>query len=136
MSGKREFVSKEIKHFEIECAQSCNLIRLKEKLQKLFNTGPAVEIWINYIFSNMTTLSRHLFSFVFCWLLSLLPTLSQTIIVIIFKSLEYVFFSFLFYTRARLVNNVVLISNVEQSDSVIHILVFILFQIFFPFRLI
>ena len=39
-----KYVSKEIKHFEIECAQSCNLIWLKEKLQKLFNTGPAVEI--------------------------------------------------------------------------------------------
>jgi len=32
MSGKREFLSKEINHFEIECGQSCNLIDLKEKL--------------------------------------------------------------------------------------------------------
>ena len=84
----------------------------------------------------MRTLSWHPFSFVFCWLLSLLPALSQTIIVIIFKSLEYDFFSFLFYTGEWLINNVVLISNVEQSDSVIHILILILFQISFQFRLI
>ena len=32
-------------------------------------------------------------------------------------------------------NNVVLLSGVQQSDSVIHIHVFILFQFLFPFRL-
>ena len=34
-----------------------------------------------------------------------------------------------------MINNVVLISGVQQSDSVIHIHVSILFQILFPFRL-
>ena len=34
-----------------------------------------------------------------------------------------------------MINNVVLVSGVEQSDSVIHIHVPILFQILFPFRL-
>ena len=34
-----------------------------------------------------------------------------------------------------MINNVVLVSDVEQSDSVIHIAVSILFQILFPFRL-
>ena len=32
-------------------------------------------------------------------------------------------------------NNVVLVSDVQQSDSVIHIHVSILFQVLFPFRL-
>ena len=34
-----------------------------------------------------------------------------------------------------MINNVVLVSGVQQSDSVIHIHVSILFQILFPFRL-
>ena len=34
-----------------------------------------------------------------------------------------------------MINNVVLVSAVQQSDSVIHIHVSILFQILFPFRL-
>ena len=34
-----------------------------------------------------------------------------------------------------MINNVVIVSGVEQSDSVIHIHVSILFQIAFPFRL-
>ena len=34
-----------------------------------------------------------------------------------------------------MINKVVLVSSVQQSDSVIHIHVLILFQIFFPFRL-
>ena len=34
-----------------------------------------------------------------------------------------------------MINNVVLISGIQQSDSVIHIHVSILFQILFPFRL-
>ena len=34
-----------------------------------------------------------------------------------------------------MINNVVLVSGVQQSDSVIHIHVCILFQILFPFRL-
>ena len=34
-----------------------------------------------------------------------------------------------------LINNVVIVSDVQQSDSVIHIHVPILFQILFPFRL-
>ena len=42
---------------------------------------------------------------------------------------------FLFYIRLQLINNVVLVSGVQQSDSVIHIHVSILFQILFPLRL-
>ena len=34
-----------------------------------------------------------------------------------------------------MINNVVLVSGVQQSDSVRHTHVFILFQILFPFRL-
>ena len=34
-----------------------------------------------------------------------------------------------------MINNVVLVSHVQQSDSVIYTHVFILFQILFPFRL-
>ena len=34
-----------------------------------------------------------------------------------------------------MINNVVLVSGVQESDSVIHIHVSILFQILFPFRL-
>ena len=34
-----------------------------------------------------------------------------------------------------MINNVVLVSGAQQSDSVIHIPVSILFQILFPFRL-
>ena len=41
----------------------------------------------------------------------------------------------LFYIGVSLINNIVLVSGVQQSDSVIHIHVSILFQILFPFRL-
>ena len=34
-----------------------------------------------------------------------------------------------------LINNVVIVSGIQQSDSVIHINVPVLFQIIFPFRL-
>ena len=42
---------------------------------------------------------------------------------------------FLFYIGLELINNVVMVLGVQQSDSVIHIHVSILFQIIFPFRL-
>ena len=42
---------------------------------------------------------------------------------------------FLFYTGAQLINNVVLESGIQQSDSVIHTRASILFQIIFPFSL-
>ena len=42
--------------------------------------------------------------------------------------------SFKFYIGVQLINNVVLVSGVEQSDSVIHIHVSNLFQILLPFR--
>ena len=52
---------------------------------------------------------------------------------------ERFFFSsfkkFLFYIGVELINNVVLVSGVQQSDSVMHIYISILFQILFPFRL-
>ena len=42
--------------------------------------------------------------------------------------------NFLFYIGVYLINNVVLVIGVQQSDSVRHIHVFILFHILFPFR--
>ena len=45
------------------------------------------------------------------------------------------FLNFVFYIGVSLINNVVLVSGVQQSDSVIHTHVSILFQILFPFRL-
>ena len=42
---------------------------------------------------------------------------------------------FLFYMGVELINNVVLVSGVEQSDSVIHTHIAILFQILSPFGL-
>ena len=42
---------------------------------------------------------------------------------------------FLFYIGAELINNVVLVSGVQQSGSVIHMYVSVLSQILFPFRL-
>ena len=44
-------------------------------------------------------------------------------------------FNILFYIGEQLINNVVLVSGVQQSDSVIYIQVSILFQILLPFRL-
>ena len=51
------------------------------------------------------------------------------------SSVFFFFFNFLFYIRVKLINNVVLVSGVQQSDSVIHIHVSLLFQILFPIRL-
>ena len=45
------------------------------------------------------------------------------------------FFKFLFYIGAWLINNAVLVSGIQPSDSVIHIDESILFQLFSPFRL-
>ena len=44
-----------------------------------------------------------------------------------------VFFLKLFYIEVQLINNVVLLSGVQQSDSVIHVSIH--FQIFFQVRL-
>ena len=41
----------------------------------------------------------------------------------------------LFYIGVWLMNNVLLISGAQQSDSVLHIHLYILFQVLFPFRL-
>ena len=46
-----------------------------------------------------------------------------------------VVFIFLFYIGVQLIDNIVLVSSVQQSDLVIHIYVSILFQILSPFRL-
>ena len=46
-----------------------------------------------------------------------------------------VFFNVLFYIGVQLINNVVIVSGVQQSDSVIHVHVSIVFQILFPFKL-
>ena len=56
-----ESLFKWIKDFEIECAWSCNLKCLKEKLLKVFNAGPAVEILINYFPQIWGTLPWHPF---------------------------------------------------------------------------
>ena len=45
------------------------------------------------------------------------------------------FFNFLFYIGVQLIYNVVLVSGIQQSNSVIHMYVSILFQILFPYRL-
>ena len=45
------------------------------------------------------------------------------------------FFNFLFYIGVSLINNVVFIPGVQQSDSGVHIHVSILFQFIFPFML-
>ena len=47
----------------------------------------------------------------------------------------YLLKNLLFYIGVELVNTVVLVSGVQQSDSVIHIHISILFQIIFPYRL-
>ena len=44
------------------------------------------------------------------------------------------FLKFLFCIGVELIYNTVLVSGIQQSDSVIHIYVSILFQILFPFR--
>ena len=41
---------------------------------------------------------------------------------------------FLLYIGVQLINNVVLVSGLQQSDSVIHIHVFFLLQILFPLQ--
>ena len=45
------------------------------------------------------------------------------------------YFEFLFYIGVQMINNAVLVSSVQQSDSFIHVHVSILFQILFPFKL-
>ena len=52
-----------------------------------------------------------------------------------FCFLYLLIFKFLFYVGVELINNVVLVSGVQQGDSVIHIHVSIHFQILFPLRL-
>ena len=47
----------------------------------------------------------------------------------------FLFFFFFFYIGVWLINNVVLVSGVQQSDSVIHIVHVSILQILFPFRL-
>ena len=44
-----------------------------------------------------------------------------------------IFFYFLFYVGVEWIKNAVLVSDAQQSDSVIHIHVSVLFQILFPF---
>ena len=54
-----------------------------------------------------------------------------------FKIIPVYFFKcFKFYIGVQLINNVVLVSGIQQRDSVIHIHVSLLFQILFLFRLI
>ena len=53
-----------------------------------------------------------------------------------YKDINYYYLkNFLFYIGVYLINNAVLVSGEQQSDSVTHIHVSILFQILFPFRL-
>ena len=55
--------------------------------------------------------------------------------VLLVPNISFFSFNILFYIGVQLVNNVVLVSGVQQSDSVIHTHVPILFQILFPIRL-
>ena len=48
---------------------------------------------------------------------------------------SFFFFNFYFNIGVQLINSVVSVSGIQQSDSVIHIHVSLLFQILFPFRL-
>ena len=59
-------------------------------------------------------------------------------LIIISSEIKYSrgnFSRFLFYIGVYLINNVMLVSGVQQSDSVLHIHVYILFGILFSFRL-
>ena len=47
----------------------------------------------------------------------------------------FYFLNFLLYIGAQFINNVMLVSGIQQSDSILHIHVPIFFQILFPFRL-
>ena len=66
-----------------------------------------------------------------------LPTPSAKVKVLVLTSnfCLLVFKEFLFYIGIELMNNLTLVSGVQQSDSVICLLVCILFQILCPFRL-
>ena len=44
-------------------------------------------------------------------------------------------FCFVFLIEVELIYNVMLVSSVKRSDSVIHTYIYILFQILFPYRL-
>ena len=46
-----------------------------------------------------------------------------------------VFFNFLFHIGEQLTYNIVLVSDVQQSSSVINVHIFILLSDFFPYRL-
>ena len=46
-----------------------------------------------------------------------------------------IFFNFLFYIRVQLIKNIVIVSGVQQNDSLIHIHVSFFFQIIFPYRM-
>ena len=61
--------------------------------------------------------------------------MSYTNLTKMFFPFYFYFFNFLFYIGVQLINNVVLSSGVQQSDSIICIHESILFQILFPFRL-
>ena len=53
-----------------------------------------------------------------------------------FKSkLVYIYILFNFFIQVELIYNIVYVSGVKHSDSVIHIHISILFQILFPYRL-
>ena len=64
------------------------------------------------------------------WLLSVLTGCKRKL----WSFLCFFFFPFLFYIGAQLIN-VVLVSGVQQGDSVIHTHASFLFQILFPIRL-
>ena len=49
------------------------------------------------------------------------------------QGFSFFLFNFVLYIRAYLINNVLLVSSIQQSDSVIHVSV--LFQMLFPFGL-
>ena len=79
---------------------------------------------------------RSYFIFIPTYLLCLQVFLFVCLFVcLIFPSEINLFNLFLFYFGVELINNAVLVPGIQQTDSVIHIHVSILFQILFPFRL-
>ena len=65
----------------------------------------------------------------------MVPGLGPFVVVVVVVIHYYTLKKFLFYIGVQLINNVVLVSGIQQSDSLIHIHVSVLFQILFPFRL-
>ena len=67
-------------------------------------------------------------------------TFTCVMLLLLFNMNIFMYFQFLFllknfYFILELINSAVLVSGVQQGDSVIHIHIFTLFRILFPFSL-